>query len=180
MSTAVFHLLVAAALAGPTGLTVAGATSDRRPPAARPEAEIVLGERGLINVNNVAMWVRRDGWSGSNPLTLLGGVIYPRGTSAVVLQDGLVWGGRVRDGDPQIVRVGGQTHDVGTVPGRIESRGVAQDPEDPRARLYRVRFDYRTADLGRDAAEVFDVDPGVVTEQQVEAVRDQYERDWRE
>ena len=175
-----YLFLAAAVLVGPFGAAAAGEAPGRRLAAARPGADVVLGERGLVNVNNVAMWFRRDGWSGSNPLTLLGGVIYPRGTSAVILQDGLVWGGRVRDGDPQIVRVGGQTHDVGTVPGRIVSRGVAHDPEDPRVRLYRVRLDYRTADLRRDAAEVFDVDPGDVTDGQVEALRAQYERDWQE
>ena len=75
------------------------------------------------------------------------GVTFPRSTDQVVYQDGLVWGGRVLDGDPQEIRVGGQTFEIGTVPGAITSKGVPEDPNDPGVRIYRVRGDYETADL---------------------------------
>ena len=106
-----------------------------------------LGQRALININNISMWFARDGFSGHNPLTDTPGTTFPRSTSQIVFQDGLVWGGRVIDGNPQQVRVGGQTHRIGTVPGRILSRGVAEDRDDPLNRIYRIRHDYRRAEL---------------------------------
>ena len=137
-----------------------------------------LGRRALINVNNISQWFARDGFSGHNPLTDTPGTTFPRSTSQIVFQDGLVWGGRVIDGDPQQVRVGGQTFRIGTVPGRILSRGVAQDLNDPRNRIYQIRHDYRRADLRLDAAELLGQDQ--VSEADVERVRAQYESDWLE
>ena len=146
--------------------------------AAKVTQDLSLGRRALINVNNISMWFARDGFSGHNPLTDTPGTIFPRSTSNIVFQDGLVWGGRVFDGDSQQVRVGGQTFRIGTVPGRIISRGVAQDPGDPRNRIYRIRPDYRRADLRLDTAELLGQDE--VSEADIERVRAQYEKDWRE
>ena len=134
---------------------VAGSDGAHPPPAAKPLQEAVLGERSLLNINNFSLWFRRDGWSGRNPRTNNSGVTFPRSTGQVVFQDGLVWGGRVLDGGSQSVRVGGQTFSAGTVPGRILSRGVAEDPADPGVRIYRVRRDYAGADLRQDAAELY-------------------------
>ena len=146
--------------------------------AKRTQEEVGLGQRALININNIAMWFARDGFSAHNPLTGTPGTTFPRSTSQVVFQDGLVWGGRVFDGNPQQVRVGGQTHRIGTVPGRIVSRGVGQDRDDPRNRIYRIRHDYRRADLRLDTAELLGQDEGSATD--IERVRAQYERDWLE
>jgi len=134
-----------------------------------------LGRRALININNISMWFARDGFSAHNPLTDNPGTTFPRSTSQIVFQDGLIWGGRVFDGNPQQVRVGGQTHRIGTVPGRILSRGLAQDRDDPLNRIYRIRHDYRRADLRLDAAELLGQDE--VSEADIERVRGQYERD---
>ena len=142
--------------------------------------ETISGQQTLINVNNMSMWFKRDGWSGRNPLNDNSGVTFPRSTGAVIFQDGLIWGGMVRDGDPQELRVGGQTYAIGTVPGRILSRGVAEDPGDPGVRIYRIRRDYRTADLRLDASENLGVGLSSVTDGDVEDLRAQYERDWRE
>jgi hypothetical protein len=139
-----------------------------------------LGERALININNMSMWFKRDGWSGRNPLNDNSGVTFPRSTGAVIFQDGLIWGGIVKDGNPPELRVGGQTYEIGTVPGRIVSKGVAENPEDPGVRIYRVRRDYRTADLHLDASESLGIGLSAVTDSDVETVRAQYERDWRE
>ena len=142
--------------------------------------ESALGERALINVNNMSMWFERDGASGHNPLNGDPGVTFPRSTGQVIYQDGLIWGGIVRDGDPQELRVGGQTYEIGTVPGRILSRGVAEDPEDPGVRIYRVRRDYQTADLRLDASESLGISLDEVSDSHVDQVRAQYARDWRE
>ncbi len=163
-------------------LTLSTSAADGRSQAALGSAakstqqDLGLGRRALININNISMWFARDGFSGHNPLTDNPGTTFPRSTSQIVFQDGLIWGGRVFDGNPQQVRVGGQTHRIGTVPGRILSRGLAQDPDDPLNRIYRIRHDYRRADLRLDAAELLGQDD--VSEADVERVRDQYERDW--
>ncbi len=143
---------------------------------ARGEAAEVslLGERSLLSINNLSMWFRRDGWSARHPLRVnFSGVTYPRSTDQVVYQDGLVWGGRVMDGDPQEIRVGGQTFEIGTVPGAITAKGVAEDPGDPGVRIYRVRGDYETADLELDTAELLDKPLSQVSGDEVALVRAQ-------
>ena len=142
------------------------------------EAVEISTDRTMLNINNMAMWILSDGESAHNPISGSAGVTFPRSTDQVIFQDGLIWGGRVIDGNPQELRVGGQTYAVGTVPGVIESRGVAQDRDT--ARLYRIRRDYATADLRLDASEILNKRLSEVTDADEEAVRAQYERDWME
>lgn len=134
----------------------------------------------LVNINNVAMWIRHDGFSARNPSTGNSGVYFPRGTSTAIFADGLIWGGNVRDGGSQVLRVGGQTYQVGTVGGRIIVKGVAEDPAGESVRIYRVRRDWETADLRQDAAELAEKALGSVTPAEIEAVRAQYKKDWLE
>lgn len=47
----------------------------------------------LMNINDISMWVRADGWSERNPITGESGIIFPRGTAGAVFQDGIIWGG---------------------------------------------------------------------------------------
>ena len=138
----------------------------------------VSTERTLLNINNMAMWIQSNGASARNPITTGAGVTFPRSTDQVIFQDGLIWGGRVMDGNPQELRVGGQTYAIGTVPGVIESRGVAQDRDT--ARLYRIRRDWATADLRLDASEVLNKGLSEVTAANEDSVRARYERDWME
>ena len=144
------------------------------------QADSNFSEQALINVNNMAMWFRRDGLTGHNPLDGNSGVTFPRSTDQVIYWDGLIWGGIVKDGDPQELRVGGQTYEIGTVPGRIISKGVAEDPDDESVRIYRIRRDYRTADLHLDVSEMQGIGLTAVTDGDVEKLRAQYELDWRE
>ena len=69
---------------------------------------------------------------------------------------------------------------IGTSPGAIISKGVAEDPSSPDVRIWRIRRDWQTADLTRDAAEFFHVAVDSLTEDQIEAVRSQYEKDWNQ
>lgn len=148
--------------------------------AAKVAQDAAFGERALININNMSMWFRRDGYSAGNPFTDNSGVTYPRSTDKAIYRDGLIWGGRVLDADPQELRVGGQTYEIGTAPGRIISKGVAESIDDPSVRIYRIRRDYRTADLRLDAAEMLNEGLSEVTDADVAALRDQYEKDWKE
>ena len=156
------------------------AREERGAPAAKLAQDDVevSTERTQLNINNMAMWIQSDGWSARDPLSGNSGVTYPRSTDQVIFQDGIIWGGRVKDGNDQELRVGGQTYEIGTVPGIIESKGVAQDRDT--ARLYRIRRDWATADLRLDASEVLNIGLSEVTDAHEEAVRAQYERDWME
>ncbi|MEK9136308.1 MAG: hypothetical protein AAB393_04240, partial [Bacteroidota bacterium] len=134
----------------------------------------------LLNINNLAAWIRNDGWSARDPQTGNSGVAYPRGTSYVIFQDGIVWGGNVNDGGAQVLRVGGQTYGIGTVGGRIKADRTAANPNDPDVRIYRVRRDYKVAELRQDAAELAAKALSSTSDAEVAAVRAQYETDWNE
>jgi hypothetical protein len=137
----------------------------------------------LLNINNWAGWIQFDGISGCNPILGGAGVWYPRGTATIIFQDGIIWGGYTNDGISPRLRVGGQTYLTGTQPGHIISPGVAQNPNDPDVRIYRVRPDYLTVsdeELKRDAAELNAIDTSAVTQAMINTVRNQYALDWSE
>ena len=139
----------------------------------------------LMNINKISMWVQANGVLGCNPHPYVypataWGMFYPRGTAGVVYTDGFVWGGYVKDGHEPELRVGGQYFEAGTVPGCIQSKGIAEDPENPDVRVWRIRPDWRTADLTQDAAEIFNTSADSITQDQIDAVRTQYEKDWNE
>ncbi|MEJ2637715.1 MAG: hypothetical protein P8184_20830 [Calditrichia bacterium] len=139
--------------------------------------------RTLFNVNNMSGWIQFDGLSGYNTALAKAGVIYPRGTANVIFQDGFIWGGYSHDGQEPSLRVGGQTYNIGTQPGKILSVGVPQNLSDTQVRIYRIRPDWETApdnDLRRDAAELLNIDSAQVTQSQINAVRAQYGTDWNE
>ncbi|MEK7728866.1 MAG: hypothetical protein AAB354_10665 [candidate division KSB1 bacterium] len=137
----------------------------------------------LINVAQVSSWIYSDGRSAIQP-DGNSGLYFPRGSliTTAIFQDGLVWGGKVNDGGDPVIRVGGQTFSIGTVPGAITSKGVAEDLNDRINvdRVWRVRKDYPTADLRQDAAELNLISSANVTQAQVEEVRQQYADDWRD
>ena len=156
------------------------ARDDRPSAAAKVAQDYAFGERALLNINNMSLWFKRDGFSARNPLNDNSGVTFPRSTDQVIFQDGLVWGGLVQDGDPQELRVGGQTYTIGTLPGAIISRGIGEDPSDPSVRIYRIRRDYQTADLRLDASELLGLGLSEVSAADEAAVRGQYAKDWQE
>ncbi len=137
----------------------------------------------LVNVGQVASWIYSDGRSAIQP-DGNSGFYFPRGNliATAVFQDGFVWGGRVNDGGSQLIRVGGQTFRIGTVPGAIVSKGVGEDLNDVMLvdRIWRIRRDYATADLRLDAAENNLTTTSQVDDGQIAAVRAQYAADWRD
>jgi len=132
--------------------------------------------QSIISINNITTWVGDNGfhdlnvgsvgsfggvWNGSYP-----NVSLPNNKDAgVIYSEGIIWGGKVSDGQNPLVRVNGNTYASGTV-------GVT--------RLFRVRPDYLTADLTRDAADFFKKPINSVTETDIQELRDQYEIDWNE
>ncbi len=134
----------------------------------------------LSNISNWAYWLYWDGKSANDPLGNSGG-IYPRGTAGVIFMDGFIWGGYL-EGD-SLPRVGGQTYNIGTVPGWINPDGTPADPNDPAVRIYRIRKDYQTLtfdQVKQDAAEQLMKNPSDVTEEDAQKIIQQYATDWDE
>ncbi len=121
--------------------------------------------QSLIDVSNITSWVGDNGfhdwvingeYNGS----------YPRGLPVGIdFTEGICWGGLVNDGNPQKVRVNGNTYGSGC---------------SPITRLFRVRSDYYKADLTDDAANFLLKDRADITAGDLAAVKRQYEKDWDE
>ncbi len=176
------YYFIAIFLFGLTGILFAA--EGQKSTKAKKEREVseVLGapRNTVLNINNLMMWASDNGRMERRPQDDNSGVTFPRGTAACVYAGGLIWAGYVRDGGTVNPRVGGQTYNYGTVPGRIISKGVAESPSGPSVRIYRIRRDWKSADLARDAAEVNDVALASVSAGQIDALRDQYRKDWLE
>ncbi len=158
----------------------AAAQNPKARPASGHGGQDFSRDRTLININNISMWAYANGLSARTPDGNSGG-IFPRGTTGVIFADGLIWGGKVRDGQEPALRAGGQTYTSGTVPGAIVSKGMAEDFNDPAVnRIWRIRRDYFTADLSRDAAESHLKETTEVTAAEVEAVLQRYAADWHD
>jgi len=148
--------------------------------------------RTLSNISNWGYWVYYNGQTGISPDGSSGG-IYPRGTAGAIFQDGFVWGGKFdTDGDNigDHIRVGGQTYNIGTQPGRVITGGDYDDgafelasTSDPLVRVFRIRPDYENlshAMLAQDAAEQNGVSISSVTTAMTQEIKDQYALDWEE
>ncbi|HKJ66408.1 MAG TPA: hypothetical protein VKA68_00485, partial [bacterium] len=133
----------------------------------------------LLNINKVAYWIRSNGISAHDPNTNASGVYFPRGVGAgVIFTDGLVWGGYVKPGGTQPLRVGGTTYPTGLQSGRITKKGKAEDPNAADVRIWRIRVDFATADLAQDAAELQTTSTGNVSDADIADTRAQYRTDW--
>lgn len=148
---------------------------------------------GVLNISNLSAWFRADGLSNRSPITREG-ARFPRFTAQAIYQDGFLWGGRVyRDAAltqsgpfGQTVRVGGTNYVTGTIAGRIIGTGASALPQDPNGadvRMFRIRRDYKEMsdnEIRRDAANVNEIPIQEVMQAQMQAVRDQYDKDWKE
>ncbi|HWP81954.1 MAG TPA: T9SS type A sorting domain-containing protein [Bacteroidota bacterium] len=149
----------------------------------------------VLNINNLTAWFRSDGQSNHSPQAD-NGLYYPRNTGNVIYQDGVVYGGKAYVGNypesggaaapRQLVRVNGGTYGVGTRAGWVTGSGAtaaAKNPNDADVRIYRIRRDYASMsmdELRRDAADVNEIRATDVNDAQVQAVLDQYAKDWDE
>ncbi|MBI4547077.1 MAG: hypothetical protein HY707_03795 [Ignavibacteriae bacterium] len=154
--------------------------SDKKPPTAASWSFETQGipRSAQMNINNVQMWASDNGMLERRLEDLRAGVRFPRGTSTVVFAGGLIWAGRVQDDRSPILRIGGQTYNIGTVPGRIISPGVTENPNNADVRIYRIRRDWATADLTQEAVDIYGITIFDVTQTHIDAIREQYKRDW--
>ncbi|KAB2851857.1 MAG: hypothetical protein F9K42_04665, partial [Ignavibacterium sp.] len=124
-------------------------------------------EYARFNINKISTWIKNDGESDNNR-NGNSGFVYPKGSNkACFFQSGLVWGGKVNGQ----IRVGGSTYNSGLKPGKILANGEAENSELPHVRIYRVRRDYKSADLSMEAE-----DEG----KSINDIFKQYEKDWNE
>ena len=131
-----------------------------------------------MNINEISLWVRDNGRIGRSPWD--GGSTYPRMKARVLYLEGLLWGGMVGDDPDLSIRVGGSRYRSGLRPGRILQKGVAENPNDPGVGVWRIRRDWETVDLTRDAAEFFRISMDSVNTEHVRALRERYEIDWKQ
>jgi len=138
--------------------------------------------RTKMNINQISSWYDNDGTEEYNSSTGNSGLVYPQGTAGAIFAAGLMWSGEFLDGQTPTVRTNGHAYNTGLVPGAILGvrTGVIEDPAADDVRIWRVRRNYNSADLARDAAEINSVGLSSVSEAQITAVRDQYEKDWLE
>ena len=134
----------------------------------RPKLSKITGNstQSVMDINNITSWVGDQGfhdrvvgggsWNGA----------YPNGANVgVIFSEGIVWGGKVNDGSSPLVRVDGNTYLSGT-------KAII--------RLFRVRPDYKTGDLTRDAADFFHKSIDSVTVTEIQTLKSQYQKDWDE
>jgi hypothetical protein len=153
---------------------------------------------GVFNINNLVSWFRANGQGQYGTAAIQGdGSAYPRGTSHPFFADGLVWGAKAyldpahtQPAPIQVIRVGGGTYNVGNREGWIIGTGASAnfvDPNNSRVRIYKIRRDWLSltatqdrSELRQDAAENLWTTPNLVTDADMQAVMDQYARDWNE
>ncbi len=146
----------------------------------------------IMNINSLSSWMRADGLSNHSPSNNAGAV-YPRFTSSVIYQDGILWGGKAYlDAGRSIpapehpLRVGGVQYTTGTRAGWIEGFGSMATRVDTArrdVRVFRIRRDWFSMsayELARDAAETFESAQSSITGSHIEQIRAQYEKDWYE
>ncbi|MGH1366226.1 MAG: T9SS type A sorting domain-containing protein [Calditrichia bacterium] len=158
------------------------------PPAKDGPSGNAIDDYSMFNINNVSLRLYADG-NINNALDAnnnnLPAVVYPRGKTSVIYSSGLIWGGRVLDGDSTkpAIRTGGQRWSAATIPGPILQSGPDPIPGDPDFPVYRIRRDWQSLtgssiEILRDAADLYGVELSEVTPQQAQQVLDDYVHDW--
>ncbi len=136
-----------------------------------------------LNINRMIGWYNSNG-NQEYPGGLFSGagMFYPKGTSNIVFASGLIWGGRLRDGNINRLHVNGQYFTSGMRQGAILGLRTSsvQNPNDSTVRMYRIRRDFRKTDLRQDAAETYRKIPTNVTTADIIALRNAYQKDWAE
>ncbi len=147
--------------------------------------EIILGTPTVLpmNINRILAWYNSNGnQEYPSPLFSGGGMTYPRATALGVYASGILWGGRVHDGTTTRLHVNGQYYSSGMRQGAILGfrTNTVQNPNDSTVRLYKIRRNFRTADLRQDAADTYRKSLTDVTSADLSRLLAAYTKDWRE
>lgn len=129
-----------------------------------------------LNINKHLYYITNTLSAGhmSSPYT---GSTFPARTFHLAYVDELLWGGHVTDRGSKELRIGGGSYISGMQPGVIAEGSTPADYEP--GRVYRIRRDHATADLREDAADYFDKEPSVITDDDIALLRRQYAHDWQ-
>ena len=103
-------------------------TNESTPQPFKPNGEPIAT---LVNINDFTYWVRANGRSGGNPWTGEPGGVYPRGTAPAIFQDGVVWAGRVNDGQTPELRATAPTTQPVWFQAESSQEGLPKIPELP-------------------------------------------------
>ena len=128
----------------------------------------------ILNINAITTKVGSDGSFPDSPYDYNSdNGSFPKGIASVIYREGIVWGGILKDGATNEVRIGGNTYRSGLQPGAILgiNTGNRQNPWDDNVRVWRVRSDWNTADFTAEA----EASDGRLT---ATDIRNQYENDW--
>ncbi len=122
-------------------------------------------DESVININNITSWVANNGFH-NWVVAKAWNSEFPKGKKiGTIFSEGIVWGGKVTDGNAPLVRVNGNTYGTGC-------KAITK--------VFRVRPDYKTGNLFDDAASFFKKDKKHVTDAEIEELREEYEKDWNE
>ncbi|MGB2868604.1 MAG: T9SS type A sorting domain-containing protein [Bacteroidota bacterium] len=145
----------------------------------------------ILNINNFTSWSTANGQGQQPPNQAYNGDAFPRGTTHPIFADGMLWGAKcyldaahTQVAPVQLIRVGGNTYNVGNAVGWINGSGASAVPvstSDAKARIYRIRRDWTimaAEELKRDAAENNLTTVSAVTDADVVAIQAQYATDW--
>lgn len=181
-------------LLGLSALSTAHAQPDKTSPVRkdRAKAEIHPSEQ-VLEVNNAPIWIGDNGEFGAIDPFSGDNDSYPaRAGSHIVFAQGLMFGGKVRDGGAgpatpsDTIRTGGSTYDSGLAAGGIDwdpNTGVVNGPEtgpDSEFHVYKVDRQWANDAAVREAASYSEgvVNPADVSSSAVTDTRDQYRYDW--
>ena len=148
------------------------------------------------------MKIQNNGFFDWNGTRLGSSGHFPKHAGNIVFTEGIIWGGKVSDkigfdndgnlltdgsGDGlPIIRVNGSMYNSGLragkvlldSDGKIKTSDFVENSWDQQ--IWRVRSDWRAADLSDDVSIYKNMSPDLLTEDDINEVRDQYQHDWEE
>lgn len=131
------------------------------------ESSTFTEQHSKININNISTFIYNTGRA-DHSLGYDSGFQFPNHSGkTLVYRSGLLWGGKV-NGE---IRSGGSSFSSGLQPGKILANGSPDNPASPSVRTFRVRSDYKTADLSTEVKD---------ENRDHQTIYNQYEKDWNE
>ena len=145
--------------------------------------ELINPGVSVVNINNMAYWIAKDGAGTTQGSPNGQQADYPIFTGGFIYEDGMLWGVKSNQySESEPVRVGGSTYAQGMKAGnvRYDGSGNVIGSDDPtNHHVWRVRTDWSTADLTRDASNFYGYSsPTAASAEEIQNVKDQYEYDW--
>jgi hypothetical protein len=144
--------------------------------------EVSNPANSVININNMAYWIDKSGAGTTQGSPNGTQADYPVFTGGLIYEDGMLWGAKSNEYPSSApVRVGGSTYYKGMKAGFVvhDASGNVIGADDPvNHHVWRVRSDFMTADLSKDAANFYKTTSSAVSEEQKQNVYDQYMSDW--